>query len=85
MSKDIRYTYVKEALLMGKIASLKEIFTLIPLSVVGRDIHMSDTRLQKFVQDPASFTMHHLECIAELIKVDSKVLFLLVLDEIRIR
>jgi len=83
MSKDIRYASVKEALQTGNLASIKGVFKIVPVSVVGRDIHVSEKRLRKFVEDPASFTLHLLECMAKVIEVDAKVLFTLILGEIR--
>ena len=83
MSKDIRYASVKEALQAGDIASIKAVFNIVPLSVVGRDIHVSDKRLRKFIEDPASFRLYLLERMAKIIEVDAKVLFTLILGEIR--
>jgi hypothetical protein len=65
--KDHRYKTIKIVMDAGQIKSFKDIFKIIPKSVVGKDMHMNNNRMQRLIDYPANFTMEEVNIMASLI------------------
>lgn len=78
MSKDKRYSTVKNLISGGYIKSFQEIFDTIPKSVVYKDLGMNSARFNKLLSNVEGFVVKDLLRIAELIEVDGKVILDLV-------
>lgn len=65
--KDHRYKTIKIVMEAGQIKNFKDIFKIIPKSVVGKDMHTNNNRMQRLIDHPGEFTMDEINRIAELI------------------
>lgn len=65
--KDTRYKTVKIVLEVGQIKNFKDIFKIIPKSIVGKDMHTNNSRMQRLIDNPGEFTYDEIAEIARLI------------------
>jgi hypothetical protein len=72
MTKDKRYTTVKNLISGGYIKTFREIFDTIPKSVVARDLGINNVRFSSLLNNIQKFIVKDLFRIAELLEVDEK-------------
>jgi hypothetical protein len=65
--KDHRYKTVKIVMEAGQIKNFKDIFKVIPKSIVGKDMHTNNNRMQRLINNPGSFTYDEINQMADLI------------------
>lgn len=68
--KDQRYKAVKSLIQTGSIASLKDIFTIVPISVVKNDLKVNYNTIRRKVNESELLTIKDLVSIASLFEVD---------------
>jgi predicted nucleotidyltransferase len=64
--KDHSYKTVKIVMEAGQIKNFKDIFKIIPKSVVGKDMHTNNS-MQRLINNPGSFTYDEINQMADLI------------------
>ena len=74
MTKDKRYTTVKNLISGGYIKAFNEIFDTIPKSVVYIDLGMNSVRFNNLLDNVDFFVVKDLFRIAALIEIDEKVI-----------
>lgn len=66
--KDERYKMVRIVMESTEgFKSFKEIFKLLPKSVVAKDMHMNNNRMQNLIDNPGDFTFNEIQEMAGLI------------------
>lgn len=70
MTKDRRYTLVKNQISGGHLTAFREIFDIIPKTVVGKDLKIHNIRFNELLHDISRFEMGELYQIAGLIEVE---------------
>ena len=73
MSRDIRYTTVKNLIESGYIKSFGAIFPIIPKSVVAHDLGMNNARFTKLILEVDRFTLKDIFRMARFFDTDEKV------------
>lgn len=69
--KDLRYQTVNIVLQSNKvIKQLKDIFKILPKSIVSKDMHTNNNRMQSLIDNPSKFTFEEINKIAGLIGCD---------------
>jgi hypothetical protein len=81
MSKDRRYTTVKNLISGGYIKTFREIFDTLPKSVVARDLGMNNVRFSKLIQNVDQFVLKDLFRFAAYLEIEEMVLFNLVFQQ----
>ncbi len=81
MIRDIRYTTVKKLLVTGQIEAFRNIFDIVPKSIVARDLGMNNTRFTRLITNVNHFTMDEMINIASFIEVDGKIIIDLIWDQ----
>jgi len=74
MTKDKRYTLVKNQISGGYIKTFREIFDIIPKTVVGKDLKIHNVRFGNMLNDTTLLELGDLYRIAALIDVDEKII-----------
>jgi hypothetical protein len=74
MTKDKRYTLVKNQISGGYVKTFREIFEIIPKTVVSKDLKIHNLRFGNMLNDMARFELGDLYRIAALIEVDEKII-----------
>lgn len=74
MTKDRRYKLVKDQISGGHLKSLRDIFEIIPKTVVLKDMKIHNLRFNELLRDVSLFLVKELFHLAELIEVDEKVI-----------
>ena len=74
MTKDKRYTLVKNQISGGYIKTFREIFDIIPKTVVGKDLKSHNVRFGNMLNDTTLLELGDLYRIAALIDVDEKII-----------
>lgn len=69
MSKDKRYTAIRSMIETGKLSGFKEIFDIIPKTLVSNDLGMNYQTFTRKVNEPDLFTVRELGKIAALMGV----------------
>jgi hypothetical protein len=72
MTKDKRYTLVKNQISGGYVKTFSEIFDIIPKTVVSIDLKIHNVRFNNLLNDVSRFELGDLYRIAALIDVDEK-------------
>lgn len=72
MTKDKRYTTVKNLISGGHIKNFREIFDTLPKSVVYKDLGMNNTRFTNLMYHVELFIVQDLFRIADLLGTDKK-------------
>lgn len=79
--KDHRYSTVLDVVLGGRMETFDQIFTIVPKSVVYKDLGMNYTKFENCLKNPDLFTIRDLKAIAKLIGCDSKIIVDLAYDK----
>lgn len=69
-SKDIRYKTARIVMEAGQVKTFKEIFKIIPKTVVAKDMRTNNNRMERLINNPAGFTFSEIDKIAKLIGCD---------------
>lgn len=69
-----KYTTVKFLIENGQIKQIKEIFEIMPKTVMLRDFRINFGRFNAALADPSRFRLSELKAIADLFKVDARLL-----------
>lgn len=72
MTKDKRYTIVKNQIQGGYVKTFSEIFDIIPKTVVGKDLKIHNVRFTNLITNVTRFELGDLYRIAALIDIDEK-------------
>jgi hypothetical protein len=80
--KDQRYKAIKSLIQSNSLQGLKEVFTVIPLSVVQRDIEMNYLTLRRRIDNPELLTVRDINAMAELFEVEPAEVFKLVVADL---
>jgi hypothetical protein len=80
--KDPRYRAIKSLIESKSISTLKDIFTVVPLTVVKKDLKVNYDTLRRKIQNPEMLTLRNVIGIAALFEVDPVELFRIVSNEI---
>ena len=83
--KDPRYRAIKSLIESKSISSLKDIFTVVPLTVVKKDLKVNYDTLRKRVQNPETLTSKNIVGLAGLFEVDPVEVFRIVLYDINLK
>lgn len=74
MTKDRRYLLAKNQILGGHIRLFREIFDVIPKTVVLKDMKIHNQRFNDLLNNVSGFLLSELYQIADLIEVDEKII-----------
>ena len=74
MTKDRRYTLAKNEILGGHVKTLREIFDIIPKTVVSKALKIHNMRFSDLINDVQGFELSELYLLAELLEIDEKLL-----------
>ena len=74
MAKDKRYTLVKNEISGGHVKTFREIFDIIPKTVVSKDLKIHNVRFNNLLNDVTRFELGDLYRIAALIDIDEKII-----------
>lgn len=83
MTKDKRYTTVKNLISSGYINSFDEIFDTLPKTVVCKDLGMNGIRFNALMENVDNFILKDIFRIAALIDIDEKILLDLIYAQYR--
>ncbi|MBN9385632.1 MAG: hypothetical protein J0H74_33065 [Chitinophagaceae bacterium] len=81
MVRDRRYKNVKNLISGGYVTSFREIFDIIPKTVVARDLGMNNNRFSELMANVEKFVLKDLFLIASFIDIDEKTLINLILQQ----
>jgi hypothetical protein len=81
MTKDRRYTTVKNLISGGYLKTFIEIFDTIPKSVIAKDLGISLDRFTAMMNDVERFSVRNLLLIADLLEIDGKLVLDLVYNQ----
>ena len=81
MTKDRRYTTIKNLISAGYIKSFREIFDTLPKSVVARDLGMNNIRFSRLIDNVDQFLLRDLFRIAAYLEIDELILVNLVYQQ----
>lgn len=81
MSGDKRYQTVKKLLTAGLLHSFREIFDIVPKSVMAADLGMNNTRFSKHIYRVQDFTLSDTFRMAKILDVDERALLLLIYEQ----
>jgi hypothetical protein len=79
MLKDPRYKAIKSLIESKGIQGLKDIFTIVPLSVVKQDMKINYNTLRRRISNPGTLSAKDIIAMASLFDVDPLEMFRLVL------
>ena len=83
MANDSRYSTVKKLIRSKDIKQFKDIFEIIPVSVVAGDTKLNPSRLSKLITDAGKMRAEKIIEIAQLIDVPENVVFDLIVNQLR--
>lgn len=83
--KDNRYKAIKSLIESNSLKGLKEIFELLPLTVVRVDMGINYNTLRRKVHSPGLLTIEDINKLSELIEVDPCLLTKLALSDLKLR
>lgn len=69
---DPRHKYILTLVKSGDFKTLTDIFTLVPITVVSRDMGMHNETFARRVNDPLLFTIEEIERLAGVLGVDKE-------------
>lgn len=81
--KDNRYKAVKSLIESNSLKGIKEIFELIPLTVVRVDMRINYNTLRRRIQSPGLLTVDDINKLAKLIGVDPGLIIKLALMDLK--
>ena len=82
MSKDRRYNAIKSMIEDGSISSFKEIFEVIPKTLVSKDMGMNYQTFTRKVAEPDLFNFRELLFMANLFDVNPENLFKRIMSDL---
>jgi hypothetical protein len=74
MTKDRRYTIVKNEILGGHVKTFREIFDIIPKTVVTKDMKIHNIRFNMLIDNVSRFELDELYRLAALLDLEEKVI-----------
>jgi len=80
--KDTRYKAIKSLIEAKHLPGLKDVFTILPYSLVRQDLKVNYNTLRRHVTDSRLLTMKDIIAIAALIEVDPAEIFRLSLHDL---
>ena len=80
---DRRYKLVKRLVELGELVRYEDIFEYIPKSVIANDCGFNSTKITKLIKNPREWKVREILWLAQLIGVDSLVLFKLIIEHIQ--
>ncbi|HVI49320.1 MAG TPA: hypothetical protein VM802_30930 [Chitinophaga sp.] len=80
--KDSRYAAVKAVITTGGIKNFKDVFTIIPISVVHKDTNIHYATLHRRIHDVRLLTLENFVKIAALIEIEPEILVSLALADL---
>ena len=81
MSKDSRYSAIKALIENNNMSGLKQIFTILPISVLKQDLKVNYNTLRRRIYNTELMTVKDIRAIAQLIEVtEEKILQLCLMD-----
>lgn len=81
MLTDKRYTTAKKLISGGYLQSFREIFDIVPKSVMVADLRMNSARFTKLMYRVQGFKLSDIFRIAKLLDVDERQILLLIHDQ----
>ena len=78
MTKDKRYTIVKNQIEGGYLKGFREIFDIIPKTVVAKDLKIHNIRFSNLINDVSRFELIDLYKLAGLLEIEEKLMLDLV-------
>ena len=81
MEKDRRYVHIKSLISGGYIKSFREIFSIIPKSVVARDLGMNNMRFSRLMNNVDQFSLKDILRLATFLEIDEMILINLVYQQ----
>lgn len=81
MTKDRRYTIVKNLISSGHIKSFNDIFDIIPRSVIARDLGMNYMRFTKLMNNLDLFVIKDVFQLAVFLEIDEMILLNLIYQQ----
>lgn len=64
--KDVRYKTVRIVMAAAEIKTFKDIFKIIPKSIVAKDMHTNNNRMERLINNPDGFTLAEINVLAKL-------------------
>jgi hypothetical protein len=80
--KDKRYTAIKSLIQSNSLQGFKDIFTVVPVSVVKNDLEMNYTTLRNRIDNVELLTVQNITAMAELFEVEPGEVFKLVVADL---
>jgi hypothetical protein len=74
MAKDKRYEVIKTLIVAGHITRFRQIFDVLPKTIMAQDLGMHHQTFEKLLKDPERFTYKLAFWIASLIEIEEKVI-----------
>ncbi|HWK02261.1 MAG TPA: hypothetical protein VNS58_01435 [Puia sp.] len=81
MTKDRRYTTVRNLIGAGYIKAFREIFDTLPKSVVARDLGMNNKRFSRLMDNVDEFSLKEIFLIAFFLDINESVMLDIVLQQ----
>jgi len=78
MIKDKRYINAKNLILAGHVKTFRNIFDIIPKTVVARDLNIGNVRFSELIEKVGDFHVRHLSALADLLEIDEMEIFKIV-------
>jgi hypothetical protein len=75
MAKDRRYKTVKALIESGQLKNFREVYDIIPKSVIGADLKINYYKSTKRFDNPGTFEVDEIIGLAKLIEVDDVVIY----------
>jgi hypothetical protein len=75
------YRILKAALRDGSLEYVRDIPKIVPVTVLAQDMRLNYNTISKRLLDPCQFTMTDIRRLADLVKMDEKLLFNWVMKE----
>lgn len=83
--KDQRYKAIKSLIESDGIKSFKEIFTIIPVSVVREDMKINYNTLRRRITDGNTMSVENILSLSNLFEVAPETVFKLILNDVSIK
>jgi hypothetical protein len=78
MSKDRRYTIVKNLITAGYIKTFREVFETLPKSIMARDLGMNNTRFTNLMNNVDGFFLRDIIRMAVLLEISETTMYELI-------
>ncbi|HMH24158.1 MAG TPA: hypothetical protein VK563_20385 [Puia sp.] len=81
MTKDIRYERVGQLIKDGRIICFREIFTLLPKTIMAGDLWMNNNRFDKLKKNVTLFRIKDLFRMAFLLEIDEMLILTIIYNQ----